>query len=109
MDRFATPRVFQAKPSNLKKKLALAAFAAGAIAFTLAVTGVISTANGGPFFAGGLVAMAFAFRFWLMQVRSGPMAVTFDANPASRARIRRATSSGNRSSSFRTDFGRMTW
>jgi hypothetical protein len=79
MNQFATPKVFQAKPSNLKKKLALVAFAVGAIAFTLAVTGVISSANGGPFFAGGLVVMAFAVRFWLMQVRSGPTAVTFDA------------------------------
>lgn len=79
MNQFATPRVFQAKPSNLKKKVALVAFAVGAIAFTLAATGVISTANGGPFFAGGLVVMAFAIRFWFMQVRSGPTAVTFDA------------------------------
>ena len=79
MNQFATPKVFQAKPSNLKKKLALVAFAVGAIAFTLAVTGVIGTANGGPFFAGGLVVIAFAFRFWFMQVRSGPTAVTFDA------------------------------
>ena len=37
MNQFATPRVFQAKPSNLKKKLALAAFAVGAIAFTLSL------------------------------------------------------------------------
>lgn len=79
MNQFATPRVFQAKPSNLKKKVALVAFAVGAIAFTLAATGVISTANGGPFFVGGLVVMAFAIRFWFMQVRSGPTAVTFDA------------------------------
>jgi hypothetical protein len=79
MNQFNTPRVFQANPSNFKKKLALTAFVAGAIAFTLAVTGVIGTANGGPFFAGGLVAMALSFRFWTMQVRSGPTAVTFDA------------------------------
>ena len=80
MNPFATPKVFQAKPSNLKKKLALVAFVVGAIAFTLAVTGAIGTANGGPFFAGGLVVMAFAIRFWLMQVRSGPTAVTFDTS-----------------------------
>jgi hypothetical protein len=80
MNQFSTPKVFQAKPSNLKKKVALVAFAVGAISFTLAVTGVISEANGAPFFAGGLVVMAFAVRFWLMQVRSGPTAVTFDAS-----------------------------
>jgi hypothetical protein len=77
MSEFAIAKVFQARPPNLKKKIALVAFAVGAVSFTLAVTGVIGTANGGPFFAGGLVAMAFAFRFWNMQVRSGPTAVTF--------------------------------
>jgi hypothetical protein len=79
MNQFASPRVFQASPSNLKKQLAFGAFAAGAMAFTLAATGVIGAANGGPCFAGGLVAMAFAFRFWSMQVRNGPTGVTFDA------------------------------
>jgi hypothetical protein len=79
MNQFTTPRVFQANPSDFKKKLALIAFAAGAISFTLAVTGVIGEANGAPFFAGGIVAMAFAFRFWSMQVRNGPKVVTFDA------------------------------
>src|SRR6266540_1335614 len=77
MNQFAAARVFQAKPSKLKKKLALVAFAVGAIAFTLAITGVIGKANGGLYFAGGIVAMAFAFRFWNMQVRS-PTVVTFD-------------------------------
>jgi hypothetical protein len=80
MNQFTAPKVFQAKPSNFKKQLAFAAFAAGAIAFTLAVTGVIGAANGGPFFAGGLVAMVLAYRFWTMQVRDGPMAVTFDGS-----------------------------
>lgn len=79
MNQFTAPRVFQANPSDFKKKLALVVFIAGAIAFTLAVTGVIGTANGAPFFAGGLVAMALSFRFWSMQVRRGPTVVTFDA------------------------------
>jgi hypothetical protein len=34
---------------------------------------------GGYGFAGGIVAMVFAFRFWNMQVRNGATAVTFDA------------------------------
>jgi hypothetical protein len=78
MNQFTTPRVFQAKPSQLKKKIALIAFAVGAIALTLALTGVIDKATAGPYFACGIVAMIFAFRFWNMQVRN-PSAVTFDA------------------------------
>ena len=72
MNQFTTPRVFQANPSKFKKKVALVAFVAGAVSLTLAATGVIGTANGAPFFAGGIVAMVFAFRFWSLQVRSGP-------------------------------------
>ena len=67
---------FQAKPSSLKKKVALFAFVAGAISLTLAITKVVGTNNDVYFFAGGFTAMVFAFRFWNMQVRN-PMAVTF--------------------------------
>jgi len=76
MNQFATPKTFQAKPSNLKKKLALGVFVAGAISLTLALTKVVGTDNGAYFFAGGITAMAFAFRFWNMQVHK-PMSVTF--------------------------------
>jgi hypothetical protein len=79
MNQFTTPRVFQARPSNFKKMLALVVFSAGAIACTMVVTGVIGTTKGGPLFAAGLVAMALSFRFWSMQVRSGETVVTFDA------------------------------
>ena len=80
MEQFATPKTFQAKPSKLKKRIALAFFIGGAIAFTLAVTHahVVEPGNGPFFFAGGLVAMAFSFRFWNMQVRAGATAVMFD-------------------------------
>jgi hypothetical protein len=76
MNQFAVPKVFQAKPSKLKKKLALAAFVIGAVSFTLAVTGVVGPGNGAYFFAGGIPAMALAFRFWNMQVRN-PARLTF--------------------------------
>jgi hypothetical protein len=76
MNQFAVPKVFQAKPSKLKKKVALAAFIIGAASFTLAVTGVVGPGNGVYFFAGGIPVMAFAFRFWNMQVRN-PTRVTF--------------------------------
>ena len=76
MNQFAVPKVFQAKPSKLKKKVALAAFIIGAGSFTLAVTGVIGQGNGAYFFAGGITAMALAFRFWNMQVQN-PTRVTF--------------------------------
>ena len=79
MNQLATSKTFQAKPSNLKKKMALIAFVVGAISFTLAITKVVGTNNGAYFFAGGITAMAFAFRFWNMQVRN-PMAVTFAEN-----------------------------
>jgi len=79
MNQLATLRTFQAKPSNLKKKMALIAFVLGAISFTLAVTKVAGTNNGAYFFAGGITAMALAFRFWSMQVHN-PMAVTFAGN-----------------------------
>ena len=79
MNQFTTPKVFQAQPSNFKKRLALVAFAGGAIAFALAMTGVVGPANGGPVFAGGLVAMVLAYRFWTLQVRDGPMEVRFSA------------------------------
>jgi hypothetical protein len=78
MEQFATSITFQAKPSKLKKSIALIAFVAGAVTFTMAIMKVGNPGNGPIFFAGGLVAMAFAFRFWNMQVRVGPMAVTFD-------------------------------
>jgi hypothetical protein len=76
MNQFAVPKVFQAKPSTLKKKVALVAFLIGATSFTLAVTGVVGPGNGAYFFAGGIPAMALAFRFWNMQVRN-PTRVTF--------------------------------
>lgn len=76
--QFAAPKTFQAKPSGLKKKIALVVFIAGAIAFTLAVAHVIQPGNDMFFFVGGILAMAFAFRFWNMQVRAGAMALTFD-------------------------------
>jgi hypothetical protein len=76
--QFAAPKTFQAKPSGLKKKIALVVFIAGAIAFTLAVAKVIEPGNGMFFFVGGILAMAFAFRFWNMQVRAGATALTFD-------------------------------
>jgi len=76
MNQFAVPKVFQAKPSKLKKKVALAAFVTGAVSFTLAVTGIIGQANGAYFFAGGIAAMALAFRFWNMQVQN-PTRLTF--------------------------------
>ena len=69
MNQFTTSKSFQAKPSSLKKKMALIAFIAGTVSFTLAITGVINRAKADYFFAGGLVAMMFAFRFWNMQVR----------------------------------------
>jgi hypothetical protein len=78
MEQFATPKTFQAKPSKLKKQIALIFFVGGAIALTLAITHVIEPGNGTFFFAGGIVAMAFSFRFWNMQVRAGATAVTFD-------------------------------
>lgn len=64
MNQFAVPKVFQAKPSKLKKKVALAAFLIGAVSLTLALTGVVGPGNGAYFFAGGITAMALAFRFW---------------------------------------------
>ena len=78
MNQFAVPKVYQAKPSKLKKKVALAAFIIGAVSFTLAVTGVVGPGNGVYFFAGGIPVMAFAFRFWNMQVRN-PTRLTFKA------------------------------
>ena len=79
MNAFAVAKTFQAKPSNLKKKVALAAFIVGAISFTLAITKIIGTNNGAYFFAGGITAMALSFRFWSMQVHN-PTAVTFAEN-----------------------------
>lgn len=79
MKQLATPKTFQAKPSNLKKKIALVAFIVGAISFTLALTRVLGVDKGAYFFAGGITAMIFAFRFWNMQVHN-PMAVTFTEN-----------------------------
>jgi hypothetical protein len=79
MEQFQIPRTFQAKPSSLKKKIALILFVGGAIAFTLALAHVIEPGNGMYFFVGGILAMAFSFRFWNMQVRAGATAVTFDA------------------------------
>jgi hypothetical protein len=76
MNQFTVPKVFQAKPSKFKKKVALAAFLTGAVSFTLAVTGVFGQGNGAYFFAGGITAMAFAFRFWSMQVQN-PTRLTF--------------------------------
>jgi hypothetical protein len=76
MNQFTIPKVFQAKPSKLKKKVGLAAFVIGAVSFTLAVTGVIGQANGAYFFAGGIATMALAFRFWNMQVQN-PTRLTF--------------------------------
>jgi hypothetical protein len=76
MNQFAVPKVFQAKPSKLKKKVALAAFLIGAVSFTLAVTGVVGPGNGVYFFAGSIPVMALAFRFWNMQVRN-PTRLTF--------------------------------
>ncbi|HXT12533.1 MAG TPA: hypothetical protein VN873_13290 [Candidatus Angelobacter sp.] len=80
MEQFATPKTFQANPSNLKKKIALVAFIAGAISFALAMAKVIEPGNGMFFFIGGLLAMVFSFRFWLMQVRKGPLELAFDSN-----------------------------
>src|SRR5690349_970740 len=69
MNQFDVPKVFQAKPSKLKKQIALIAFLAGTAAVTLVVTKVISQANyGAYFFAGGITLAAFAIRFWNMQV-----------------------------------------
>ncbi len=76
MNQFAVQKVFQAKPSKLKKKVALAAFIIGVVSFTLAVTGVVGQGNGAYFFAGGITAMALAFRFWTMQVHN-PTRLTF--------------------------------
>jgi tRNA(His) 5'-end guanylyltransferase len=80
MNQFTTPKIFQAKPSSIKKKIALVFFIAGAILFTLAMAKVIEPGNGAFFFIGGLLAMVFSARFWLMQVKSGPQALTFDSN-----------------------------
>jgi tRNA(His) 5'-end guanylyltransferase len=79
MNQFTTPKTFQAKPSSAKKKIALVVFIAGAISFTLAVAKVIEPGNGMFFFIGGLLAMVFSARFWLMQVKRGPQALTFDS------------------------------
>jgi hypothetical protein len=76
MNQFAVPKVYQAKPSKLKKKVALAAFIISAVCFTLAITGVVGQGNGAYFFAGGITGMALAFRFWNMQVRN-PTRLTF--------------------------------
>jgi hypothetical protein len=83
MNAFVEAKVFQAKPSNFKKKLALAGFVAGGIAFALGVAdmmGVFRLPNAEFYFGGGLVAIIFAVRFWNMQVRNGPTAVRFAAD-----------------------------
>jgi len=79
MTQFSTPKTFQAKPSSIKKKIALIVFIAGAISFALAMAKVIEPGNGMFFFIGGLLAMVFSARFWLMQVKRGPQALTFDS------------------------------
>jgi len=80
MDQFTTAKRFQATPSTVKKTVALVVFFAGAISFTLAMAKVIEPGNGMFFFIGGLLAMVFSARFWLMQRKCGAMSLTFDSN-----------------------------
>jgi hypothetical protein len=93
MNQFATPRVFQANPSALKKKIFLAVGLAGAASLAVALVGW-APPDKAPFcFAGGITAMIFAIRFWTMQVQGGPTALTFSqdgvtiGNQASRTDI----------------------
>ena len=79
MNQFSTPLTIQARPSALKKKIALFAFIGGAGALSWSIWGNSDKEIGGYFFAVGLVTMAFAFRFWNMQIRNGTTAVTFDS------------------------------
>ncbi len=76
MNQFDVPRVFQTKPSTLKKKIALAAFIAGAASLTIAITDLVDRWDDAYFFACGITAMMMSFRFWNMQVRD-PAKLTF--------------------------------
>ena len=79
MSQFTTPRVFQANPSSLKKRIFLIAGLTGATTFTLALLGKGPIEWRPYFFAGGITAMVFAIRFWSMQVWGGPTSLTFSA------------------------------
>lgn len=62
------PRVFQANPSATKKRIFLLTGIAGVAAVAYAALTKHKTGNEPFFFAGGLTAVIFSLRFYLMQV-----------------------------------------
>jgi len=77
MSEFEQPKTFQANPGPLKKRLFQVAGTAGLLAIIWAASTKGTNEYGAFAFAGGITAVVFSLRFYLMIIRHGPMAMTF--------------------------------